>query len=245
MSLNSRIQSLEEAATVQAVRDACSHLCACYRLAHFAYGVQIPTSLVRPHLFVISNLPGAWRRQYHAQGYLRIDPVVQHCFRRVTPLLWGDAETLYGHKRETRRFLQDARQHGLRSGICIPLNGARGERAALTLLSGEAPQDNRERLLECLPDLTLLATHVHEAFQRVRRGRPGDPERIGLTRRERECLLWSAEGKTTAETSQILGIVDRTVIYHLQNAADKMNVRTRRQAVVRAVSQALIRPRLL
>ena len=150
--------------------------------------------------------------------------------------------TVVGFVRRRQPMGQSGDQRDVARRIESAEPSLREELLAAVELSGDAPQDNRERLLECLPDLTLLATHVHEAFQRVRKGRPGDPERIGLTRRERECLLWSAEGKTTAETSQILGIVDRTVIYHLQNAADKMNVRTRRQAVVRAVSQALIRP---
>jgi LuxR family transcriptional activator of bioluminescence operon len=66
-----------------------------------------------------------------------------------------------------------------------------------------------------------------------------------LTPRERECLLWAAEGKTSWETAQILGISERTVIFHLRNVTEKLNVSSRQQAIARAISQGLIAPQLI
>jgi DNA-binding CsgD family transcriptional regulator len=57
-------------------------------------------------------------------------------------------------------------------------------------------------------------------------------------------LLWAADGKTTWEISQILGVSGRTVIFHFQNAADKLKVANRQQAVARAVAIGLISPSL-
>jgi LuxR family transcriptional activator of bioluminescence operon len=68
------------------------------------------------------------------------------------------------------------------------------------------------------------------------------PAHIHLTDREKECLLWAAEGKTSWEASQILGISERTVIFHLQNASDKLGVNNRQQAVARAIAMGMILP---
>ncbi|SSU69308.1 eR transcriptional regulator [Acinetobacter baumannii] len=45
-----------------------------------------------------------------------------------------------------------------------------------------------------------------------------------LTNREKEALRWTAEGKTSAEIAQILGVTERTVNFHLSNSMQKLNV---------------------
>ena len=54
--------------------------------------------------------------------------------------------------------------------------------------------------------------------------------------------MWSAEGKTAWEISQILHISERTVVFHLQNASEKLGVVNRQQAVAHAISLGLVTP---
>jgi DNA-binding CsgD family transcriptional regulator len=63
-----------------------------------------------------------------------------------------------------------------------------------------------------------------------------------LTDREKECLYWAAEGKTSWETAKILQISKRTVVFHLQNASRKLNAANRQNAIARAVVLGLITP---
>ena len=78
--------------------------------------------------------------------------------------------------------------------------------------------------------------------------RPSSPKALAmaalsgrpLTARERECLAWSAEGKTAWETGVILGISDQTVISHLRNAQRKMRAANRVQAVAMAIRAGLL-----
>lgn len=65
---------------------------------------------------------------------------------------------------------------------------------------------------------------------------------IDLSDRELECLTWSARGKTSSEIAQIIDTSKRNVDFHIENACRKLNVATRIQAVVRAVSGRLIDP---
>lgn len=57
---------------------------------------------------------------------------------------------------------------------------------------------------------------------------------IGLSSRQLECLSWAEAGKSARDTGQILGISQRTVEKHLEQAYEVLGVRTRIQAVVRA-----------
>ncbi|WP_421937327.1 helix-turn-helix domain-containing protein [Phenylobacterium sp.] len=61
-----------------------------------------------------------------------------------------------------------------------------------------------------------------------------------LTPRQIECLSWVQEGKTAWEIGQIMGISHRTVEYYLALVFEKLDVRTRVQAVVRARSLGLL-----
>jgi DNA-binding CsgD family transcriptional regulator len=62
-----------------------------------------------------------------------------------------------------------------------------------------------------------------------------------LTDRERECMKWVAEGKTSWEVGQILGVSERTVNFHIQNCIDKTDSVNRSQAITKCITGALIK----
>lgn len=61
-------------------------------------------------------------------------------------------------------------------------------------------------------------------------GRPGE-----LSERERSVVALSARGRTANEIAEVLGISQRTVHAHLQNAADKLRAANKTQTVVEAL----------
>lgn len=63
-----------------------------------------------------------------------------------------------------------------------------------------------------------------------------------LTGRELECLRWAAQGKTNWEIGQILEVTKRTVVFHLQNSAKKLQTSNRYHTVARAISLGLVPP---
>ena len=67
---------------------------------------------------------------------------------------------------------------------------------------------------------------------------PEDIPRI--TEREIECLQWASIGKTAWEISMILSISERTVGFHLTNAATKLQANNRTHAVSIALKKGLI-----
>jgi DNA-binding NarL/FixJ family response regulator len=62
-----------------------------------------------------------------------------------------------------------------------------------------------------------------------------------LTGREREVLTWAGLGKTSGEIATILGLSERTVNFHFDQAMKRLGVTNRTQAVAMAVAQGLIR----
>ncbi|RBL67441.1 LuxR family transcriptional regulator, partial [Pseudomonas sp. MWU13-2625] len=63
---------------------------------------------------------------------------------------------------------------------------------------------------------------------------------VDLTRRERECLKWAAEGMTSGEIAERLQRSQATINLHLTSAMHKLGARNRVQAVVRAVHYRLL-----
>lgn len=61
-----------------------------------------------------------------------------------------------------------------------------------------------------------------------------------LSERERECLFWAAEGKTTDETALILDVSNNTVNGYMQQAIRKLGAPNRAKAVAIAVRNRLV-----
>src|SRR3546814_5083936 len=65
-------------------------------------------------------------------------------------------------------------------------------------------------------------------------------ERPVLSKRQRECVLWSARGKSQAEIAAILGISEETVNQHLRTARDRYAVHCRQALILCALFDGLI-----
>lgn len=90
-------------------------------------------------------------------------------------------------------------------------------------------------------DYEILETIIQARLARVAR-RNVWRTAVDLNHREVDALTWSARGKTSGEIAQILGMSKRSVDFHLDSARAKLNVATRTQAVVMAVTGRLIEP---
>lgn len=83
---------------------------------------------------------------------------------------------------------------------------------------------------------TLVRVLVNENRHSIQQSRPSI-----LTARESEVLRWVSEGKTNDEIAVILNLSMLTVKNHLRHAMQKLHVRTRGQAVTRALSLGLLK----
>lgn len=238
------IEQAMRAESVDAIHAVGVALCDRLECDRFHYGAHFPTSLVKPQTVMITGYDKRWMERYDEQHYIDCDPIVSHCYDSVVPLLWESIDTSHSSNPNlVAEFLADARDFGMVSGLSVPIHGAAGEVAVLSLSSTDWSANERRGIREMQYDVAVLAPYLHEAVLRVFEDKAIALRSADLTGRERECLLWAAEGKTAWEISQILGIAERTANFHVNNCIRKLGVTNRTQAVARAVSQRLITPR--
>jgi len=90
-------------------------------------------------------------------------------------------------------------------------------------------------------DFDVLATIINARLAGVARTKLR-PKLMKLNDHEIKTLTWVARGKTSAIIAQKLGLVKRTVDFHIDNARIKLGAATRTEAVIKAVAAGLIEP---
>lgn len=176
-----------------------------------------------------------WVDHYKAEGFVNIDPTVQIGMRRMLPIDWDAFDQKDG---EVRRLFREATEFGLgRHGISIPVHGQHGDRALVSITSDASDRDWRHLRLHYMRDFQVLALHLHQAILRLE---GQSMETVSLSPRERECLLWAAEGKTAWETAVILGLSEHTVRCYLESARHKLDAANNTHAVNKAGKASLL-----
>jgi DNA-binding CsgD family transcriptional regulator len=87
--------------------------------------------------------------------------------------------------------------------------------------------------------LELLLPHLRQRLHAARRRSVPGPRAHLLTAREREVLTHLADGRTNSEIAAVLHLSSGTVRKHLENAFEKLGVRTRTAAVAAAFGRPL------
>ena len=233
-------QSLLNCDTVEELHATTTTIIKQMGFEHFLYAVRVNVSLTRPYHFLFSGYPKEWREHYELSGYAKIDPTVQHCAKTVIPVIW---DRKIFNSRPTARIMNEAGEFGLANGASFSVHGRQGEAAMLSLATSINSRQAKQDVITMLGTAQLLTCYLHEAIQRIVLSKDSLPlKKINLTEREKECIIWAAEGKTGWEIANILKLSERTVTFHLQNAASKMGVSGRQHAISRALSMGLIAP---
>ena len=180
------------------------------------------------------DYPQEWQQHYFDHNYVAIDPTVTRAAQARIPYRWDQLGELTPAQ---RRFFAEAGEAGLRHGITLPIHGPAGEVFIASVASGEDGIDH----LRGLSVANILITQAYSVLVRLKNpGPPGAP--VALTGRERECLIWSARGKSSWDIGVILNISENTVNFHLKNAMSKLKTSTRVLAIVKAIRMGLIVP---
>jgi DNA-binding CsgD family transcriptional regulator len=241
----------QENAWIRGIMTVCSFVDLKEELARAAVGLGFENYMLRaryPNLrtgfneICFDNCPGGWRKFYlkHGAG-AESDPVRARAQQQATPILWRELMP------QAPALVRKAREFGFATGIVLPTHGPAGQWSALTLIRTQGGVEAERAILDTMAEAHLLAAYVHEACARIIRRRLDSSVSISqpapdlaLSRRERECLVLAARGKTAAEIGKSLAIAERTVTFHLTNARRKLGTASSPHAVVRAVSLGLI-----
>jgi DNA-binding CsgD family transcriptional regulator len=131
-----------------------------------------------------------------------------------------------------------AEEHGVAEAIIAPAYLTGGVIGAVVWASAQ-PVGAAAIFERHAATLHAAALKFTAAYHDIRRA-TANPEPVRLTRREIQCLKWAAAGKTDAVIGEIVQISTPTVRFHLKNAAEKLRVASRSQAVHQAAALGYI-----
>ncbi|MGN2485909.1 LuxR family transcriptional regulator AbaR [Acinetobacter calcoaceticus] len=201
-----------------------------------AYGMQSPLSIAEPKTIMLNNYPEAWQKRYVKQQYVRVDPTVQHCMLSLQPLVWSSQSA---NTQSQKDFWEEACSYGLNVGWAQSSRDFIGTRGMLTLARSADQLSEKEQKAQ-YTNMFWLSQTVHSSIAKIVNDAEFAQFNLYLTNREKEVLRWTAEGKTSAEIAQILGVTERTVNFHLCNSMQKLNVNNKISAAIRAVMLGIL-----
>ncbi|AZV38311.1 autoinducer binding domain-containing protein [Komagataeibacter xylinus] len=223
---------MRRACDADSLNNAFRALLAC--LGPFAHAAGTVHKTRRDERYLIdTTYPAHWMEHYTRNNYQNIDPVIDPVNHGLTPYNWDQA---YICNADQKKIMNEFRDVGFQAGHAIPLHLTPG---MLLLVSVASPEKEIDFQTQAL--IQLIVGQYHTRYCQLAMLITYDEKPL-MTERERECLLWVAQGKDTTEIGAILSISDNTTKYHLKNVMHKLGCHNRVQAVVRAIQLGLIYP---
>jgi DNA-binding CsgD family transcriptional regulator len=207
---------------------------------NIAYGALTYTEPVRlpdhqpPAIGV--NFPASWCDRYFDQKYYEIDPVMRRTPTLLRPILWDQLAQQYQLQPGEQLVLNESKEAGLKHGVSVPLFGPLGRVSVLSFASQFDDADPLRRMSH----LNALAWQFHIAFIEIALPEENSQAKVNLSKRERDCLRWTAEGKSSWDIGMILNISENTASFHIKNAMRKLGTTSRTVAVLKAIRLNLI-----
>jgi len=187
-------------------------------------------------LTAVITYSSEWQVRYFVRQYVKVDPVIARGRDAVAPFDW---DTLGNDNPAELAFLADAANHGVgRNGLSIPVRSRK--RSVVSIVSFTSDHSRAEWVRyksENMAKLQLLSVLIDSAAN-VNFKLPSPPVR--LSRREEQCLIWAARGKTYQEIAEILDVTFGSVKTHLDTARHKLHCLNLTHAAATAVATGLI-----
>tara|TARA_R110002072_G_scaffold238329_1_gene395695 strand:+ start:31791 stop:32528 length:738 start_codon:yes stop_codon:yes gene_type:complete len=239
---NAIVDQISNAKTKQELHEISLAFCQLVNMPYYVIGVFSQDSLYSPAIHTLNNYPKDWMDLYAEQNRHKNDPVIAYMLTSHSPVRW---DKLLKNERfqsvEQVLFMKQAIKYGLSNGFSIPIKSISSEFAIFSMAIGEA--ENAIDIMDnAQPFAHTFATHLFERFLAILSQE--EIKQFELTKRERECMFWACEGKTTWEISKIIDISERTVLYHLNNSTKKLGAINRQHAVAISINRGLIKPNL-
>jgi DNA-binding CsgD family transcriptional regulator len=195
---------------------------------------------------MLSSYPARWAERYIGERRYLSDPALAKGELRRSPYPWvraastpvGDGGPEPRQTAASTKAGQERTDEGGEHGLTVPIHGPRGELAFFAVASkGSEREPASSRGSELL--LQLVAFHAYAAVvERVAQNTDGDS--FGLTEHEKQCLQWTALGKTTWETAAILERSTATVNFHLRKACRKLGAANKCEAAAKAAYHGVL-----
>lgn len=222
------VRDVKGARSLEEIQEMLSHATREFAFDHFALaqrnGMQLRNTPIQ-----LTDYPDDWVGLLRSSGFWADDPVLMASQRSVTPFAWADLDDIIDLTPKQQSYMRVAARQGLLNGWTVPIH-IPGE---ATGLCSFVVSSDRALPRHSLPAAQYLACFAFEAARRLaNRNEPPQPR---LTKRQLECVVLAARGKSDWVAGQILGLAPDTVHKYLEQAKARFGVSSRTELVVRAL----------
>lgn len=180
-----------------------------------------------------------WHQYYLAEHYEDVDTTMTTVYRSTIPVLWDLNQQLKEAKTPREKQMRlDSIKFGAEKGICIPIHGPFEDFATLVLV-----QMKKQTFLNewhRVQQEILWVSHCY--YQGVKRLLLKESEKNDylLTAHQIRCLTLTSKHYSPSDIAIELGITERTVNFHLQNANKRLGTKNKHQSVAKAIEKGLL-----
>ena len=193
---------------------------------------RTPKKEIAP-LVLVQHVPPDWAGRYNDRGYLFRDPVFHRLQADPQPFNWADSYASCPSQADRKLVGGEAAEFGLTGGFVVPVVTLDERIAAVSFGGDRAALDPEDA-----GKLSFAATCAIGRFLQLHAS--ADHAATGVSVRERECLLWSSDGKTEADIAEILEISTSTVSKHIASAKDKLGAANKAHAISLAFRKGML-----
>jgi LuxR family transcriptional regulator, quorum-sensing system regulator CinR len=205
-------------------------------LSHISYvRISSDKSLDTSVLTAVATFSSEWQFRYFVKQYITVDPIISHGRTAILPFDW---DTLSRDDPAILNFFTDAIRHGVgHNGLSIPVRNRKNAYSVVSFMS-DLPRREWESFKQFnMASLQQLSALIDSAAG-INSKTPPAP--VQLSRREEQCLIWAARGKTHQEVAEILSLSAGSVKSHLDTARHKLHCINLTHAVGVAVATGVI-----
>jgi DNA-binding CsgD family transcriptional regulator len=182
---------------------------------------------------LVHDYPDEWASVYVNFDLAGADPVRRACDKALGGFAWPSMDQMIPMTRRDRQMLGVGQECGIGNGYTVPrhLPGDASGSCTFVVRPGTGLPETMLVVAE------MIGAAAIAAASRITGLRSLQPV---LSERQRECLLWSARGRSAAQIGVILGISEQTVIQHLKLARERYDVECRQSLIICALFDGLI-----
>src|SRR3954470_20941208 len=228
--------------SLAALREALERRVLASDYRYFIYRGWFAHSRVDERDLHFDNCPPGWHAYYERHLQEGYDPLHLQAVHESKPMLWSQLSP------RSPGFYAKAREFGLVTGSTHPVHGPGAQWSSISFIRDCEGHAVEKQINATLGACQLLTIYAHDAIGRIVKERCGAvssrprtaPMPLILNDREREVLGLAAAGHTNSTIAGMLAISDRTVVFHLRKAREKLGAANSLHAVFKALSMGLI-----
>lgn len=228
------IERLKQERSIAGIREVLDEATRHFGLSGFCLATMSDPAGRQAERIVGGDWHPDWLRPREDDDRIDVDAIAARLRTAREPFTWTELAAGTTVDPPADAGAEEARGSGPRTGFCVPIVAVGGDLVAVAF-GGDRPE-----LTEAEQSaLHLIAIYAHSRASGLL-APSSEAGAYGLTPRERECLQWTAVGKTSWEIAQILNISQHTADWYIASAARKLKAVNRVQAVAEGLRRGLI-----